>query len=150
MRSLVQVNGRQFVRVAVEVVQKIRFAQLHAVMLLLAIAITAIGSVSLLAEEGAEGTDGSSSPGRPQIINFQVSWDGINQYFICGQVVGVDNPENLQVNFGDYISGATTWTTTEGYFDHLVFLDHAENETYSATVTSHDGVESDRASDWVW
>ena len=142
MRSLVQVNARQSVQNFAAVVRK--FQQIRAILFLLTIGITVGLTASVLAEEEEE----TSTPSKPEIINFHVSFDGIDQYYVSGQVVGVDDPDGLTVEFGDYISGESTETAWGGYFGYMVILAYGEEETFSATVVSHEGVQSDRVRGW--
>jgi hypothetical protein len=139
MRSLDQVNVRRSV---CNWLSAVRFVQVRSLLILIAITATIACTANVIADE--------TNPPKPQIINFSVTFDGFDQFYVSGQVIGVDNPDGLTVEFGDYISGLTTETAFGGYFGMIFVSSTAEFETFSAMVTSHEGVRSDWFRDWIW
>lgn len=83
---------------------------------------------------------------KPFIVNFNVSYDGIDQYFITGTVTDCDVVEGMDVTFGGALSGASTTTDLYGNFFYLAMLPDAHNQTVSATATCYAGQTSDPVS----
>jgi len=139
MRSRNTVNALESIRTFVATLRTVHALHLRATLFIVAV----VAATALATHARADELP------KPRIVDFSVSFDGFDQYYVTGTVVDLENVDYLTVEFGDILSGNTVQTNPDGTFGLLVWIYHAEYETFSATVTSHEGVVSDRASYWI-
>ena len=140
MRSHNFVNAFHGLRTLAAAARQIHLLNLRATLFIATFVIAGTVAVEAMADD----------PPKPVIVDFYISFDGIDQYYLSGRVEGVEDLNNMTVTFSDIVTGYTALTNPDGTFGLLFWLTHGENETFSATVMSHEGVESDRAMEWIY
>jgi hypothetical protein len=134
MRALFQFPSSCSFQAGIGLVRRATGTRRQAVMLLLSfLAVITLGVRAVGNEE--------EHP-KPRIENFQVFFDGIDQYSVYGEVVNCDDLDNIPVTLGGVFEGYSTETGFDGVFFLMIIHEDATGQMATAKATCHSGVTS--------